>query len=108
MKDSYASFNRLIMRSIQREIIVSLGFTGMVLLVPLVSMRFSDEVSWSATDFLIGGLLLFGASMVIQWIYKKANSRKHALILTLFFIVLTLLLWAELAVGIFGTPLAGN
>ena len=96
------------MNAIPKEIIISLFLTGIVLLIPLVGMNLSDEVDWSAMDFLIGGLLLFGASMVIQWIYKRANSRKHALLLTLFFIVLTLLLWAELAVGIFGTPIAGN
>ncbi|MEO0786834.1 MAG: hypothetical protein AAFY10_14155 [Pseudomonadota bacterium] len=36
-----------------------------VLLIPLVAMSFTDEVNWSATDFLAGAVLLGGTGAII-------------------------------------------
>ena len=35
--------------------------TGFVLLVPLLAMRFTDEVAWTLLDFVTAGTLVFGA-----------------------------------------------
>lgn len=36
--------------------------TGLLLLVPLVAMQFTDEVRWNLADFVVAGALLFGVS----------------------------------------------
>lgn len=80
-----------------------------ILSVPLIAMQFTNEVDWDATDFIIAGiLLLFGTAIVIELVSRKAKTPgKRALYIIL--VLLTLfLIWAELAVGIFGTPFAGS
>jgi hypothetical protein len=79
---------------------VAIG-TGLLLLVPLVAMQFSEDVNWKLNDFVIAGALLFSAGLVLNLILTRVHSRKRKIIalglLGLFF----LYLWAELAVGIF-------
>jgi uncharacterized membrane protein len=79
-----------------------------ILSVPLIAMQFTNEVDWDATDFIIAGILLFGTAIVIELVSRKAKTPgKRALYIIL--VLLTLfLIWAELAVGIFGTPFAGS
>ena len=81
---------------------------SIILLIPVIAMQFTPEVNWDGFDFLVAAILLstFGFSIAIVWnkLAKSAN-RKYILI---GIIILFLLLWAELAVGIFGSPLAGS
>lgn len=79
-----------------------------LLLIPLAAMQFTKEVNWSATDFLLMGALLFVAGTGIEWVLRWKSSPKRKYLFIAVIIILLLLLWMELAVGIFGTPLAGN
>ncbi len=79
-----------------------------LLLIPLFAMQFTDEVNWSATDFLIMGILLVGAGLLCELVMRKVTQTKHRILMLVVIIGLFLLVWAELAVGIFGTPFAGS
>jgi uncharacterized membrane protein YgdD (TMEM256/DUF423 family) len=82
--------------------------TAAILLVPLVAMRFTTEVNWGPLDFAAAAVLLAGAGSLYVLLTRKlrtAGQRRPiggGLLLTL------VLVWAELAVGIFGSPLAGS
>jgi hypothetical protein len=82
--------------------------TGAILLVPFVAMRFTREVNWTVLDFLVAGVLLAGIGSLYVLLTRKLRTpiQRRAvgggLLLTL------VLLWAELAVGIFGSPIAGS
>ena len=78
-----------------------------ILLIPLVSMQFSDQVNWTLSDFVIGGLLLLFTGLIIDFVLRKTKNSKIRLPIIIGIIILFALLWAELAVGIFGTPWAG-
>lgn len=81
---------------------------GLILLIPLIAMQFTDEVVWGLADFVIIGTLLFGTGLAIEVTRKKLTKPVYR-IFGLTVIVLTfLLIWAELAVGLFGTSLAGS
>jgi len=82
--------------------------TLFILLIPFVAMQFTKEVDWSFFDFLIGGILLFGAGMLITLVIQKVKSSRSRLIISALILIVLMLIWAELAVGIFGTPLAGS
>ncbi len=79
-----------------------------LLLIPLIAMHYSDEVHWTLIDFAIMGVLLLVAGMSTQRVVKRVKSFPRRATYIILILLLFLLVWAELAVGIFGSPLAGN
>ena len=74
--------------------------TGAILLIPLIAMQFTTEVSWDEIDFIVMGSLLFGSAALFVLAARKAPRRRRVLIGSMF-IAAFLYLWAELAVGVF-------
>lgn len=81
---------------------------GVLLLVPLVAMQFSNGVDWSLFDFIIAGILLGGTGLLIELIMRKVKSKEKRLVLGASVLIILALIWIELAVGIFGSPIAGS
>ena len=81
---------------------------GLLLTIPLIAMQLTDEVKWSLFDFIIMGTLLLITGLMGEIIFKRVKNSKHRLILYIIIAMIFFLVWAELAVGIFGTPLAGS
>ncbi len=79
-----------------------------LLMLPLIGMQFSKEVNWSGFDFLVAGVLLFGTAIIVDTILKKVKSKSQRILFVLFALLVLFLIWAELAVGVFGTPFAGS
>jgi len=79
----------------------------LVLLLPLIGVILFD-LDWNIFDFLIIGLLILFFSIAINLILNHLISSKLRLILILMLVILFLLIWAELAVGVFGTPFSGT
>ncbi len=79
----------------------------LILMAPLVAMQFSDEVKWSWFDFAVIGTLLIGAGLMFELITARVNA-KYRGVIALVFVAVVILIWAELAVGIFGTPFSGS
>ena len=91
-----------------RFLLTILLSTLMVLLIPLVAMQFSNAVNWSLEDFVVAGFLLFVSGLIVGNIWRGAKKPAHKLVITLSVLLLLFLVLIELAVGIFGSPLAGN
>lgn len=85
-----------------------LSAAAFLLLIPLIAMQFTDEVQWSLFDFVIMGVLLMGTGLLCELVLRNVKKFGSRLILCGFILITFLLIWAELAVGIFGTPFAGN
>ncbi len=79
-----------------------------LLLLPFIAMQFTREVNWSLSDFVIAGILLFGTGLTIELVLRKIRQTKYRLLLCSIILLALFLVWAELAVGIFGTPFAGS
>ena len=79
-----------------------------ILLLPLIAMQFNTGVDWDGRDFLIAGLLLFGTGFLCEFVMRRVKSFRNRLILAGVILLVLFLIWAELAVGIFGTPFAGS
>ncbi len=86
--------------------IILFGFA--LLALPLVAMQFTASVDWDLTDFIIMGGLLLLTGLGCELVLRKVKSTKNRLIICAVILVLFLLTWAELAVGVFGTPFAGS
>ena len=98
-KEPQRIYNRFGIRSVIGAVLI--------LLIPLVAMQFSDEVDWSPVVFIVMGILLFGTGLATELTLRKFNNPAHRVITTIIILAILLLVWAELAVGVFGTPLAG-
>ncbi len=72
-----------------------------LLLIPLIAMQFTDEVNWGSMDFLVMGALLSLVGLGIELVLRRVVRPRHRLLLVLAIVGLFLLVWAELAVGIF-------
>lgn len=82
--------------------------TALILMVPLIAMQFTDEVNWGLFDFVIIGTLLLSTGLAYEVLARKMETAKHRAALAIILTATVLLIWAELAVGIFGTPFAGT
>lgn len=74
---------------------------GLVLLVPLVAMQFTDEVRWSFGDFVVMGALLCGAGLGYTLATRRSRSAACRLGVGVAIGGVFLLTWAHLAVGLF-------
>ena len=81
---------------------------GLLLLIPMIAMQLTDEVNWSFFDFLIMGIMLSITGLALGIIIKKIKYHKYRNIFIAIILMIFLLIWAELGVGLFGTPFAGN
>ncbi len=84
------------------------GITIALLLIPVVAMQFTDEVVWSSMDFILAGVVLLSLGCLLSFLIRNVHSTKKRLLLILCTILMFAILWAELAVGIFNSPIAGN
>jgi len=80
----------------------------LLLVIPLIGMCITEEINWSPFDFIIMGILILSVSIGINFTLNKTKNLKNRIIYIGILGLLFLLIWAELAVGIFGTPFAGN
>lgn len=88
--------------------IVAAG-TLLVLLIPFVgTIASSGGFRWNTFDFVVMGTLLFGVGMLAMTILRSATGSQRKLIALAVVGFAFFLLWAELAVGLFGSPVAGS
>ena len=79
-----------------------------LLLIPLIAMQLTNEVNWKILDFLVMFFLLFITGIIIKMESKLIKIKSQRILIVSIISIIFLLIWAELAVGIFGTPFAGN
>jgi hypothetical protein len=79
-----------------------------LLLIPLIGTVVSDEVNWSLFDFVIMGFLLILLGVGINFVTTRSKNLKKQILYIGFIVLLFLAIWAELAVGVFGTIFAGS
>ena len=94
------------MKSNRLVIILSIAFV--ILLIPLIAMQFTEEVNWEVPDFIIAGILLLGTGFLMELVIRKIKKQQYRILLIGALAILLILIWVELAVGVFGTPLVGN
>lgn len=96
------------MKTSNKRLTAILCSIPVILIVPLIAMQFTDEVNWSPSDFIIMGILLLITGLLCELVLRKARTRLSRLILASLVLFIFFMVWAELAVGVFGTPFAGS
>lgn len=96
------------LNSSKLRIRIMLVSIALILSIPLIAMQFTKEVSWTVSDFLTAAVLLLGTGLAIELVIRHVKTSLSRTILLVIILLLLFLTWAELAVGIFGTPFAGS
>ena len=91
-----------------KRLIIILLSIPLLMLIPLIATQLSDQVNWSPLDFLVMGFLLLSTGLTAELVLRKVKKVENRIVLCVAILVGLLLIWAELAVGIFGTPFAGS
>ena len=91
-----------------KRLLTIVSLVLILLLIPLIAMLFSDQVKWTLFDFIVAGILLLGGSLTLEFILRKVKTTKHRIVLYVALFLVLFFVWAELAVGLFGTPFGGQ
>lgn len=94
--------------STKQRLMIIFAMIVFILAIPLVAMQFTNEVDWKLFDFVIMGTLLTVTGLAIELVIRKVKSSQWRFIICAVILFILFLIWAELAVGIFGSPFAGN
>lgn len=93
----------------QNKRIIGIVLTvALLLLIPLIAMQFTNEVNWTFIDFIVAGFLLFATGLACDLVIRKVTKVEYRIAVCLIILAALVLLWAELAVGVFGTPFGGS
>ena len=80
----------------------------LLLLIPLFGSLFSNQVNWSLFDFIVMGFLLGLTGISIHFIIEKIRNKTFKIVTIIFALIIFLMIWVELAVGVFGSPITGS
>ena len=73
-----------------------------LLALPLVAMQFTDEVNWTAEDFIAAGIVLGAAGFGTEFLLRRSDSHSYRLGAVVAVLAAFLTVWANLAVGMIG------
>lgn len=92
----------------KRFFLMLTGSVALILSVPAVAMLFSREVNWGPGDFIAAAGLLFSTGLLARFIWRKVKRPRYRILFMGLLLLLLALVWLELAVGLFGSPFAGD
>ena len=81
---------------------------AILLLIPYLAMKFTGEVNWTAIDFIAAGVLLLGTGLACEFVMRKVKKFEYRIAISAAVLLALFIVWAELAVGLIGTPVAGS
>ncbi len=84
-----------------KRLIIILLAVAILLLIPLIAMQFTNEVNWTLSDFIAAAVLLLSAGLVAEFVMRKVKNNSLRIAICVALLIMLLLVWIELAVGIF-------
>ena len=75
---------------------------ALILLLPLVAMQFTDEVTWGVADFALAGSLLIGAGITYELAVRIRGDSVYRAAVGVALAAALILVWLSLGVGIIG------
>jgi len=94
------------MNTIQKHILLS---SLLLLAIPAIMNGVSSSgFNWSVFDFVLAFVFLSAVGLMIEFVWRKLQTRQHKIIAVAATVIFFIILFVELAVGIFNSPIAGN
>ena len=82
--------------------IILWGAVAFLLILPAVAMRFTDEVDWTASDFVFAAVMFGGTGLLLELTVRASPSWSYRGGVALALAATFLLIWVNGAVGIIG------
>lgn len=95
-------------RTVTNDLLLVLLGTAMLLTVPLLAMQFSADMHWDWFDFAVTGVLLAATGCMYVAVARTVSNRRRRALIGVALAVALLVVYLELAVGVFGTALGGS
>lgn len=76
-------------------------FLVVILSIPLIAMRITNEVKWTFFDFFMAIFSIISTLTLIEIILQKFKSKSIKITSVIAVLFLFLLIWGHLSVGIF-------
>ena len=81
---------------------------GFLLSIILLLNFISDEFDWNIFDFIVLIIMMIFTAALFEIATRTAKTKINQKILFILITIIFLLIWAELGVGIFDSPFAGD
>jgi len=78
------------------------GGLAALLTLPAVAMRFTDEVAWTASDFMAAGIIFAIVGGCFEWAARMSRNRVYRAGFAITIITGFLTVWVNLAAGMIG------
>jgi hypothetical protein len=78
------------------------GLAALLLMLPALAMRFTREVDWSLSDFVVMGVLLGTIGLGIEFLVRQSGSAAYRFGAVAAMLTAFLTIWSNLAVGMIG------
>ena len=91
------------MQNTKKRIVIWIVAIGILLMIPLVSMQFTDEVNWDISDFAVMGTALLFLGFLYELIARKSAKLVYRSAVGVGLLGAFLLFWVNGAVGIIGS-----
>ena len=92
----------------KNQVLTVLVIVSTLLTIPLIAMQFTTEVQWELLYFVIAAAILISVGMFIAFVMNQPVLQKYRWFIISAVVLVFVLLWMELAVGLFGSPIAGS
>jgi hypothetical protein len=79
------------------------GMAALFLLLPLIAMQFTTEVTWTGSDFAVFGAMLLAACGGYELAARMTGNTAYRAAAGVAIVAAFLLVWVNLAVGIIGS-----
>jgi hypothetical protein len=79
------------------------GTAALILLLPLVAMRFTDEVNWTGSDFIFAAVLMGGVGGLFELTVRMSRNHAYRAGAGLALAAAFLIVWVNGAVGMIGS-----
>jgi hypothetical protein len=76
---------------------------GLILLVPLVAMQFTSEVSWTGFDFAFMAAMFGSVGLAVEWTFRKSRNPAYRMAVGIALAAIFFLIVINGAVGIIGS-----
>ena len=81
---------------------------ALILLAPLAATQMTSEMNWDLFDFVLMGSLIATTGLMFVLVARNVPNSGYRMLAGIVLALALLLIRAELAVGVFGSPFAGS